>query len=82
MPTFSEVNFFDALLETLNRMRDVNGRKAIILVSSGIDTFSKANYQLVLEASRASATPIYTIGPFILCSGSPQYMGDRAVCAH
>jgi len=62
MQNFSEVNFFDALLETLNRMRDVNGRKAIILVSSGIDTFSKANYQLVLEAARASATPIYTIG--------------------
>ena len=62
MPTFSEVNFFDALLETLNRMRDVNGRKAIILVSSGIDTFSKANYQLVLEAARGSSTPIYTIG--------------------
>jgi Ca-activated chloride channel homolog len=62
MPTFSEVNFFDALLETLNRTRNVNGRKAIILVSSGIDTFSKTNYQLVLEAARASATPIYTIG--------------------
>ena len=62
MPTFSEVNLFDALLETLNRTRNVNGRKAIILVSSGIDTFSKTNYQLVLEAARASATPIYTIG--------------------
>lgn len=62
MPTFSEVNFFDALLETLNRMREVTGRKAIILVSSGIDTFSKANYQQVLEAARASVTPIYTIG--------------------
>jgi VWFA-related protein len=62
MPTFSEVNFFDALLETLNRMHDVTGRKAIILVSTGIDTFSKANYQQILEAARSSATPIYTIG--------------------
>ena len=62
MPFFSEVNFFDALLETLNRMRDVTGRKAIILISTGVDTFSKANFQQVLEAARSSATPIYTIG--------------------
>jgi Ca-activated chloride channel family protein len=62
MQTFSEVNFFDALLETLSRMRDVTGRKAIILVSTGIDTFSKASYQQVLEVARSSGTPIYTIG--------------------
>jgi Ca-activated chloride channel family protein len=62
MQNFSEVNFFDALLETLSRMRDVTGRKAIILVSTGIDTFSKASYQQVLEVARSSGTPIYTIG--------------------
>ena len=62
MQTFSEVNFFDALLETLSRMRDVTGRKAIILVSTGIDTFSKASYQQVLEVARSSGTPIYAIG--------------------
>src|SRR6266481_731723 len=62
MQNFSEVNFFDALLETLSRMRNVTGRKAIILVSTGIDTFSKASYQQILEAARSSATPIYTIG--------------------
>jgi len=62
MQIFSEVNFFDALLETLSRMRDVTGRKAIILVSTGIDTFSKASYQQVLEVARSSGTPIYAIG--------------------
>jgi len=31
---FSETNFYDALLETLNRMKGVRGRKAIILISS------------------------------------------------
>jgi Ca-activated chloride channel family protein len=59
---FSETNFYDALLETLNRMKGVRGRKAIILISSGIDTFSKANFQEVLQAARDSATPIYVIG--------------------
>ncbi len=62
MQNFSEVNFFDALLETLSRMRNVTGRKAIILVSTGIDTFSKASYQQVLEVARSSGTPIYAIG--------------------
>src|SRR3989442_5860961 len=61
-PGFSEANFYDALLETLNRMREVSGRKAIIVISSGVDTFSKANYQQVLQAAQDSATPIYTIG--------------------
>ena len=61
-PNFSETNFYDALLETLNRMKDVRGRKAIILISTGVDTFSKTSYQQVLQAARNSATPIYTIG--------------------
>ena len=34
----------------------------IIVISSGVDTFSKANYQQVLQAAQDSATPIYTIG--------------------
>jgi VWFA-related protein len=61
-PNFSETNFYDALLQTLNRMKDVRSRKAIILISSGLDTFSKANFQQVLQAARESATPIYVIG--------------------
>lgn len=61
-PGFSETNFYDAFLETLNRMRDVSGRKAVIVISSGVDTFSKGTFQQVLEAAQNSATPVYTIG--------------------
>jgi VWFA-related protein len=61
-PAFSEANFYDALLETLDRMRDVDGRKAIIVVSSGIDTFSRATFEQVLKAAQNSGTPVYTIG--------------------
>ena len=61
-PSFSETNFYDALLETLNRMKGVRGRKAIILISSGVDTFSKTNYQQLLQAARDSAIPSYVIG--------------------
>ncbi len=60
-PVISESNFYDALLETLTRTHDVKGRKAIIVVSSGLDTFSKASFQQVLEAAQQLDTPIYTI---------------------
>jgi VWFA-related protein len=62
VPEVSEVNLFDALLETLNRMRNVQGRKAIILVSTGIDTFSKANLSQVKEAVSNSGIPVYAVG--------------------
>jgi VWFA-related protein len=77
-PGFSEVNFYDALLETLNRMRGISGRKAIIAVSSGLDTFSKATYQQVLQAAQDSATPIYTIGLVQLIRREAAVRGETA----
>ncbi|MGD0567097.1 MAG: VWA domain-containing protein [Candidatus Sulfotelmatobacter sp.] len=41
VPGFSETNEFDALYDTLDRMDRIEGKKYVILVSSGIDTFSK-----------------------------------------
>jgi|HubBroStandDraft_1064217.scaffolds.fasta_scaffold03282_5 VWFA-related protein len=41
MPGFSETNEFDALYDTLDRLDRIEGKKYVILVSSGIDTFSK-----------------------------------------
>jgi VWFA-related protein len=60
-PEPSEVNFYDSLLDVLNRMRPISERKAIIVVTSGVDTFSKATFAQVLEAARSSAVPIYII---------------------
>jgi Ca-activated chloride channel family protein len=60
-PPVSETNLYDALIFALNRMRPVTGRKAIILISSGVDTFSKAKFEDVLSAARQSNTPVYAI---------------------
>lgn len=49
IPGFSETNLFDALYDTLDRVQGVEGRKYIILVSSGRDTFSKLNYDKILK---------------------------------
>ena len=61
-PRESELNFYDALLATIERMKNISGRKAIIAISSGLDTFSKASYQQMVQAAQASETTIYTIG--------------------
>jgi VWFA-related protein len=66
-PPFSEQNFYDALIAVLTRMHPLSGRKALLLVSSGLDTFSKANYRDALHAVGQSDTPIYAInlGPLL-----------------
>ncbi len=60
-PDFSELNFYDALISTVDYMKKVSGRKAILLISSGVDTFSKARYEDALVAARDGGTPIYVI---------------------
>jgi VWFA-related protein len=41
IPGFIETNLFDALYDTLDRLDRVEGKKYVILVTTGIDTFSK-----------------------------------------
>ncbi|MGA7909553.1 MAG: VWA domain-containing protein, partial [Candidatus Sulfotelmatobacter sp.] len=41
VPGFSETNLFDALYDTLDRLDRIEGKKYIILVTTGIDSFSK-----------------------------------------
>ena len=61
MPGFSEICLYDALAFTLDRMKDTQGRKAIIPVCTGIDTFSKLNYGQLLKIVKTSSTPIYPL---------------------
>jgi VWFA-related protein len=63
MPTFSETDMFDALYETLDRVSRIEGRKYIILIGTGRDTFSKLTLDKML--AKIKATPnvtIFTIG--------------------
>src|SRR5580658_8654079 len=41
MPGFAETNLFDALYDTLDRLDRVEGKKYIILITTGYDSFSK-----------------------------------------
>jgi VWFA-related protein len=41
IPGFSETNLFDALYDTLDRLDRVEGKKYVILITTGYDSFSK-----------------------------------------
>ena len=59
---FSESNLFDALTDTVDRMSEIEGRKAVVLISSGMDTFSKLTYDKTRKAIQQAGVPIYAIG--------------------
>jgi VWFA-related protein len=59
IPGFSETNEFDALYETLDRINRIEGRKYVVLISSGRDTFSKLTLDKML--AKIKETPNVTI---------------------
>jgi Ca-activated chloride channel family protein len=61
-PGFSEANMYDALVDMAQRMQDIEGRKAILLISSGVDTFSKLTYDKARRAIQEAGVPIYAFG--------------------
>ncbi len=59
IPGFSDTDMFDALYETLDRTSRIEGRKYIILIGTGRDTFSKLTLDKML--AKIKATPNVTI---------------------
>jgi Ca-activated chloride channel homolog len=62
IPGFREANLFDALADTEDRMSKIEGRKAIVLLSSGVDTFSKLTYDKARKKIQDGGVPVYAIG--------------------
>ncbi len=65
VPGFSETNIFDALFDTLDRLDRVPGRKELVVVASGRDTFSKLTLDKTLK--KIKATPNVTM--YTICTG-------------
>jgi VWFA-related protein len=59
IPGFRETDMFDAVYSTLDRLSRIEGRKYLILIGSGYDSFSKINLDKVL--AKIKATPNVTI---------------------
>jgi len=81
VPGFAETNLFDALYDTLDRLDRIEGKKYIILVTTGIDTFSKLTLDKITK--KVKDTKDVTIFPvsvgFIVreyCEIHPGYCRD------
>ncbi len=61
-PSFREANLFDAVCETLDRLQDVKGKKSILILASGFDTFSKHTLDDTLKRLRQTDVTIFTVG--------------------
>ena len=54
IPGFSETNLFDALYDTIDRIEGIEGRKYIIVIGNGVDTFSRLTYDKILKRIQAT----------------------------
>lgn len=59
---YSESNLYDAIVDTAERMAEIEGRKSIVLIASGLDTFSKLNFGETRKRLQMAGVPIYAIG--------------------
>lgn len=55
-------SLYDAIITGLYRFRNVQGRKALIVITDGEDTASRLTYDDMLTYARASRVPLYFIG--------------------
>lgn len=61
-PDFSEANLFDAVYETLDQLRDVQGKKSILIFATGFDTFSKRNLDQIIRRLKETEVTIFCVG--------------------
>ena len=62
IPSWNESNISDAIIEMIDRTQEIEGKTAILLISSGLDTFSRHTYQQALNACKDATASIYAIG--------------------
>ena len=61
-PDFSEATLFDAIIETLDQLRDVQGKKSILVLATGFDTFSKHTLDQTLKRLKETDVTIFCVG--------------------
>ncbi|MDE3197290.1 MAG: hypothetical protein KGN84_13150 [Acidobacteriota bacterium] len=66
MPTWNEINTYDAIYEMLDKMGRLPGRRILIVVASGIDTFSEHTLDEVNRKLEGSNVNVFVAG-----AGSP-----------
>jgi VWFA-related protein len=54
--------YLDATVEAINMLKGARGRKAVLLMTDGVDLNSKKSLADVIDYARMRETPVYTIG--------------------
>ncbi len=80
-PPFSASNLFDSLSAVLDRFKEVKGKQAVLLLASGIDTFSKMNLDATLKRIRETDATIFTVGVAeqMFIAETPGQFGEQMV---
>ena len=61
-PGFSEANLFDAIAYTLEKLEHVKGKKSILLITTGIDTFSQNTLDQTMQKLKENDVTIFCVG--------------------
>lgn len=61
-PSFREANLYDAIIDTLERLDRVKGKKAILLISTGVNTLGAASLEDTLQRIKQSDVAIFVVG--------------------
>ena len=61
-PQFREVNLHDALIDTLDKLDRVRGKKAILLLATGLNSFSAATQDDVSKRLKETDATIFCVG--------------------
>jgi Ca-activated chloride channel family protein len=61
-PAFQESNMFDALFDTLERLQKVKGKKSILLITTGSNTFSRHSIEELQKRLKQSDVTLFCVG--------------------
>lgn len=61
-PLFREANLYDAVIDTLDRLDHVKGKKAILLITTGANTMSSHTFDDTLKRIKESDATLFVVG--------------------
>jgi VWFA-related protein len=61
IPVSDDSNLSDALIDALDRTQEIEGKVAVLLLSTGLDTFSRHTYEEALDKCKEANASVYAI---------------------
>ena len=79
-PGFSESNVFDAILDTVDRLKDVKGKKSILVWPAASILFPKHTLDQTIKQLRQTDVSIFAVAfgqAYYQCDGDASQVGGR-----